>query len=76
MVLLSVLSGASASFVCTADRDKIMERGTHYTLQIKGGIGMKLKFIGADHEVTGSCHYLEACGKHILLRYGTGRKCI
>ena len=36
MVLLSVLSGASASFVCTADRDKIMERGTHYTLQIKG----------------------------------------
>lgn len=29
-----------------------MERGTHYTLQIKGGIGMKLKFIGADHEVT------------------------
>lgn len=70
MVLLSVLSGASASFVCTADRDKIMERGTHYTLQIKGGIGMKLKFIGADHEVTGSCHYLEACGKHILVDYG------
>ena len=47
-----------------------MERGTHYTLQIKGGIGMKLKFIGADHEVTGSCHYLEACGKHILVDYG------
>ena len=59
MVLLSVLSGASASFVCTADRDKIMERGTHYTLQIKGGIGMKLKFIAADERLkdtgSGSC---------------------
>lgn len=31
---------------------------------------MKLKFIGADHEVTGSCHYIEACGKHILVDYG------
>ncbi len=31
---------------------------------------MKLTFIGADHEVTGSCHYLEACGKHILIDYG------
>ena len=31
---------------------------------------MKLKFIGAAHEVTGSCHYLEACGKHILVDYG------
>ena len=31
---------------------------------------MKLMFIGADHEVTGSCHYLEACGKHILVDYG------
>ena len=31
---------------------------------------MKLMFIGADHEVTGSCHYLEACGKHILIDYG------
>ena len=31
---------------------------------------MRLKFIGADHEVTGSCHYLEACGKHILVDYG------
>ena len=27
-------------------------------------------FIGADHEVTGSCHYLYACGKHILVDYG------
>lgn len=31
---------------------------------------MKLTFIGADHEVTGSCHYLEACGRHILIDYG------
>lgn len=31
---------------------------------------MKLTFIGAAHEVTGSCHYLEACGKHILIDYG------
>lgn len=31
---------------------------------------MKLVFIGADHEVTGSCHYLNACGRHILVDYG------
>lgn len=31
---------------------------------------MKLTFIGAAHEVTGSCHYLEACGKHILVDCG------
>lgn len=31
---------------------------------------MKLTFIGADHEVTGSCHYLEAAGKHILIDRG------
>ena len=31
---------------------------------------MKLIFVGADHEVTGSCHYLEAAGKHILVDYG------
>ncbi len=31
---------------------------------------MRLTFIGADHEVTGSCHYLKACGKHILVDYG------
>ena len=31
---------------------------------------MKLMFIGADHEVTGSCHYIEACGKSILLDCG------
>ena len=31
---------------------------------------MKLTFIGAAHEVTGSCHYIEACGKHILIDCG------
>lgn len=31
---------------------------------------MKLVFLGATHEVTGSCHYIEACGKNILLDYG------
>ena len=31
---------------------------------------MKLMFIGADHEVTGSCHYVEACGKRFLVDYG------
>ncbi len=31
---------------------------------------MKLTFIGAAHEVTGSCHYLEACGKVILVDCG------
>lgn len=31
---------------------------------------MKLTFLGADHEVTGSCSYLNACGKNILIDYG------
>ena len=31
---------------------------------------MKLKFYGADKEVTGSCHMLEACGKRILIDCG------
>ncbi|MBQ2924229.1 MAG: MBL fold metallo-hydrolase [Anaerotignum sp.] len=31
---------------------------------------MKLMFLGAAHEVTGSCHYIEACGKSILLDCG------
>ena len=31
---------------------------------------MKLTFIGADHEVTGSCHLLEACGLNILVDCG------
>ena len=31
---------------------------------------MKLMFSGAAHEVTGSCHYLEAAGVHILVDCG------
>lgn len=31
---------------------------------------MQLTFIGADHEVTGSCTLLEACGKSILIDCG------
>jgi len=31
---------------------------------------MKLTFLGATHEVTGSCSYLEACGKRVLVDYG------
>lgn len=31
---------------------------------------MKLLFLGATHEVTGSCTYLEACGKKILIDCG------
>ena len=31
---------------------------------------MKLTFIGAAHEVTGSCHYLEVAGKNILIDCG------
>ena len=35
----------------------------------KGGF-MELTFIGADHEVTGSCHFLRAAGKNILIDCG------
>ncbi len=28
---------------------------------------MRITFLGATHEVTGSCTYLEACGKHFLI---------
>ncbi len=31
---------------------------------------MEIQFIGADHEVTGSCHYLHAGSRHILVDYG------
>ena len=31
---------------------------------------MKLEFLGADHEVTGSCHYLEFADKHVLVDCG------
>ena len=31
---------------------------------------MILQFVGADHQVTGSCHYVEACGKRFVVDYG------
>ena len=31
---------------------------------------MKLTFVGADHQVTGSCHFLQACGKNMLIDCG------
>ena len=31
---------------------------------------MKLHFIGADHEVTGSAHFIKACGLNMLVDYG------
>lgn len=31
---------------------------------------MRLTFLGATHEVTGSCFLLEACGKHVLVDCG------
>lgn len=34
------------------------------------GVKMKIYFIGANHEVTGSCHCIRACGKNILIDCG------
>ena len=31
---------------------------------------MRLTFLGADHEVTGSCQFLQASGKKILIDSG------
>ena len=31
---------------------------------------MRIQFLGADHEVTGSCHYIQVGGKHILIDCG------
>lgn len=31
---------------------------------------MKLHFVGADHEVTGSAHFISACSKNFLVDYG------
>jgi len=38
--------------------------------RITKGKYMKLTFIGADHEVTGSCTHLDICGKRVLVDYG------
>ena len=31
---------------------------------------MRISFVGADHEVTGSCHLINACGRNILVDCG------
>lgn len=40
------------------------------TITLAGGISMRLTFLGATHEVTGSCFYLEVGQKHILIDCG------
>ena len=35
-----------------------------------GGMHMKIEFLGAAREVTGSCHYLEFADKHVLVDCG------
>ena len=37
---------------------------------LEGGFLMKITFIGATHEVTGSCYYLEAAGHKFLVDCG------
>lgn len=40
-------------------------------IQAKGSVFfMKITFIGATHEVTGSCSYIDACGKRFLVDFG------
>lgn len=39
-------------------------------LKSERGFFMRITFLGAAHEVTGSCYYLEAAGKHFLVDCG------
>lgn len=41
-----------------------------HRIKCKGVLLMKLTFIGADHEVTGSCHFLEIAGKKLTVDCG------
>ena len=40
------------------------------TVRARKGKDMKITFLGATHEVTGSCYYLEAAGKKFLVDCG------
>lgn len=51
-------------------QERILQLSQVETLHEMGGIGMRLEFIGADHEVTGSCHYLQVGALNILVDYG------
>ena len=42
-------------------------KSCYNSIKSKRGVHMRLTCIGAAHEVTGSCHLLEACGKNILI---------
>lgn len=44
--------------------------GNVLSLKQKGGLSLKLTFLGAAHEVTGSCTLLEVCGRRILIDCG------
>lgn len=37
---------------------------------MNGGFSMRITFLGATHEVTGSCCYVEGAGKRFLVDYG------
>ena len=39
-------------------------------IHLQVGNIMILQFVGADHQVTGSAHYVEVCGKRMLVDYG------
>ena len=50
--------------------DKIIMEGTKLYDVMARGYAMKIQFIGATHEVTGSCTLLEVCGKKYLVDCG------
>ena len=61
----------SSCKTCGGRSSRGCRRGSRHsgTAAAKGGY-MELTFIGADHEVTGSCHFLRAAGKNILIDCG------
>ena len=37
---------------------------------------MQIEFLGAAHEVTGSCHYVTFGDKHVLVEWSRDRICM